>query len=153
MSGAKRQDGAQLAPGDIVEVETAAGPAYAQVTHRHVSYPEVVRALERPASGGRPKLSELAGAETRFTAIVPLGAAMARGAIRATWLGSAALRPADRTFPTFKTPIRDRQGGIAYWWFWDGDGLSYSADPQDDPDRFPTREVLSAERFLARLSE
>ena len=65
--------------------------------------------------------------------------------------GSAALPEDERKFPTFRMPIRDKQGEIVYWWFWDGQGLSYSVELDAIQDSLPLREVMSSARLLQEL--
>lgn len=141
----------ELTPGDIVEIEVPGGLAYVQVTHRHVAYPEVVRALPGPHATRPGDLAALATAPTMFRAMVPLSAAIERGRIAGVRVGSAAVPEADTAFPVFGTPVRDRTGAIAYWWFWDGDGLRYDPDP-DAGAAGPLREVLTAEALTRRLA-
>jgi hypothetical protein len=50
-------------------------------------------------------------------------------------------------------PIRDKQGEIVYWWFWDGRGLSYDAELDAEQAKLPLREVMSGKRFLQLLSD
>ena len=150
----------QLVPGDIVAIDTEAGPALVQVTHTHVSYPEVLRVL----GGGLGKVSNggadpagMALAPTRAVAMAPLGAMLASRRLEGRVLGRAPL-PADaQEFPLFKMPILDkiegRRENVAYWWLWDGDGLRFSTAPDHEFDRVPLREVLSAERLLALLAD
>jgi hypothetical protein len=60
--------------------------------------------------------------------------------------------PALADFPTFRTPIRDRDGNIVYWWFWDGRSLRYDATLRPGEDTLPLREVMSADQFAKRLA-
>ena len=154
----------QLAPGDIVAIETETGPALVQVTHTHVSYPEVLRVLGKglgaASDAGADNVADPAGlaqAPTRAIAMAPLGAMLASGRLQGRVLGRAPL-PADaRAFPLFKMPIFDKIDGrrenVAYWWLWDGDGLRFSTAPDHEFDRVPLREVLGAERLLALLAD
>ncbi len=140
-----------LAPGDLVEIDTGAGLAYLQITHDHASYPEVLRALPG-LHGSRPgDLRALAAGETAFTAMLPLAQMLAAGRLQGQRLGRFDLPDAARAFPTFRTPIRDRSGAVVYWWFWDGEGLRFDADPGPEAARFPLREVIGANELLARL--
>jgi hypothetical protein len=48
-------------------------------------------------------------------------------------------------------PIRDKQGGIAYWWLWDGEGLSYVTELDEKTSDLPMREVMSINTFMEKL--
>ena len=139
-------------PGDIVEIETLRGLAYVQVTHDHRAYPQVVRALPGFYSK-RPDLDALARGKSSFVAMVQLSEA--GGGMRKA--GSAPIPETDRPFPTFKMEIRDKIDGvrkdIAYWWFWDGEGLTYDTNPDAAMRNLPSREVLSAKRLVERMSK
>lgn len=141
-----------LAPGDIVEIDTPAGLAYVQVTHNHTSYPEVVRALAGLHRKRPTDLAALAQGRTAFTGMMPLGEMLASGRLPGRRLGRVGLPEDARAFPTFRTPIRDRQGDVVYWWFWDGEGLHYNADPGADSRDWPLREVIGAQDLMARLA-
>ncbi|MCC5999946.1 MAG: hypothetical protein JJU19_03675 [Pararhodobacter sp.] len=141
-----------LAPGDIVEIETPAGLAYVQVTHNHASYPEVVRALAGLHSQRPADLTGLAQGKTAFTGMIPLGEMLASGRLPGRRLGPVTVPREARAFPTFRTPIRDRQGDVVYWWFWDGEGLHYSTDPGTESQDWPLREVIGAKDLIARLA-
>jgi hypothetical protein len=141
----------EFAPGDIVEIEAPNGLAYLQVTHHHPSYPEVVRVLPGLHAARPHDLAALCTRETAFKAMVPIAGAIAQDKLVARKIGRAAIPVADRAFPTFKMAIRDKQGAVAYWWFWDGEGLRYSEDAHADTAHCPLREVLTAGQLLERL--
>jgi hypothetical protein len=143
----------EFAPGDIVEIRTPDGLAYVQLTHRHTSYPEVVRALPGLHRTRPDDPAALAAEPARFTAMIPLRTALARLHLEAEVVAHMDIPEAERAFPTFRMPIRDKQGNVAYWWFWNGDGLSYDTELGEARERLPIREVMSAERFIARLTE
>lgn len=143
----------EFSPGDVVEIRTPKGLAYVQVTHRHPSYPEVVRALSGLHQGRPDHPDALAAEPASFTAMIPLKGALDRLKLQGEVVARAEIPEADRAFPTFRMPIRDKEGNVAYWWFWDGEGLSYDVELAEGQDRLPMREVMSAERFLARLTE
>ena len=115
----------KFSPGDIIEIEGAKGLHYVQVTHDHASYPEVVRVLAG-THDSRPAGSRI---------------------------GNAAIPEQDLAFPVFRMPIRNKQGDIAYWWLWNGQGLRYETELTPEAEKYPMREVMSAEAFLRRLAE
>lgn len=137
-----------LAPGDILEISTDAGPRHVQVTHVRAPYPDVVRAIA-PVSGAR-SADEIARGDTVFTAMVELSRALSEEGAQARPIGHAPLPEAARTFPLFRLPIRNRDGEIVYWWHWDGEGLSVAPDAGDSD--LPIREVMPMARLRARLA-
>ena len=142
----------EFQPGEIVEISTDAGLRYAVVTHRHPSYPSVVRMMAGVHETRPGDLSEVAGGEAAFTAMLSLGSVLTTLGLDHEVAGTVDVDTLDE-FPTFRMPIRDKQGEIVYWWFWDGRGLTYEVDPDTDTDALPLREVMSAEQFRTRLGE
>lgn len=137
-------------PGDIVEIETQGGLAYVHVTHIHPSYPPVVRALPGLHDTPIKDLASLVSKGYGFTAMIPLETALARSGMTYRVAGRVDL-PAGSAFPTFRMPIRDKAGTIVYWWLWDGSGLTHTPELTAEQATFPTREVMSAATFFARL--
>lgn len=139
-------------PGDIIEIRTDQGLAYVHLTHEHDSYPPVVRVLkgvqlERPAD-----LAAYAARAPHVTTMIPLEQALDRLGLVHEKAAEALLPPGERRFPTFRMPIRDKQGNIVYWWFWDGQGLSYSTELDAIQETLPLREVMSSSRLLRALT-
>ncbi|WP_157019542.1 hypothetical protein [Mesorhizobium xinjiangense] len=142
----------KFSPGDIVEIRTPGGFSYVQVTHNHPSYPEVVRALPG-LHGKRPtEFDMLARSQSAFVAMIPLGGAIEKRRIEGERVARTSIPEEHAAFPTFRMPIHDKQGGVAYWWFWDGQGLRYSTEPDADAEKYPMREVMSVEAFLKKLA-
>lgn len=138
-------------PGDVVEIRLELGLVYAQLTHEHDSYPPVVR-LFRGLHTRRPAdLAALVEKAPRLTAMTPLAQALDRLGLAHEKVANVALPEGERAFPTFRMPIRDKQGEIVYWWFWDGKGLSYSVELDAIQDSLPLREVMSSARLLHEL--
>ncbi|MEW5420295.1 hypothetical protein [Amorphus sp. 3PC139-8] len=139
-------------PGDIVEIETSNGLAYVQVTHNHPSYPEVFRALPGLFQKRPDDFSLLAKREGVFVAMSPLRSAIERGSLSGEFCGNQPVPKSEQTFPTFKMAIRDKQGNVAYWWYWDGEGLRYEADADADNETLPAREIMSVKALVGRLA-
>lgn len=140
-------------PRDVIEIEILDHKAYVQVTHRHASYPPVVRALNGLHKDRPDDLQALVSGPTNFIAMIPLKSALSRSGARFELVGGADIPEDHRSFPTFRMPIRDKSGEIVYWWFWDGRGLSYDADLDANQEKLPLREVMTAQQFLERLGQ
>jgi len=101
--------------GDVIEIETPRGLAYAQYTHEHKDPPRHGSLLhvlpgiypERPSA-----FSDLVAEEDRFSVFFPLGAALKRRLVRI--VANEPIPEAKQAFPVF----RSRQGNV--WWLWDG---------------------------------
>ena len=141
-----------FSPGDIVEIKTAAGLAYVQVTHNHAVYPEVVRVIEG-LFDERPKdIRALVRSATVFTTMVPLSGALELHKIEGMKISSQSVPTQDKPFPTFKMPIRDKNGDIVYWWLWEGDGLRHTLADDGSCDDYPVREVPTIASFIERIT-
>ncbi|AJE47678.1 hypothetical protein [Celeribacter indicus] len=143
----------EYAPGDIIEIQTEKGLAYVQLTHLHPSYPPVVKFLKGRYKDRPDNVLSLSGKGEETVAMVPLSGVLRKLNLPHAKVGEAEIPHGERKFPTFRTPIRDKQGQIIYWWFWDGRGLTYSSELDEVQESLPLREVMSSERFLERLLE
>lgn len=140
-------------PGDVIEIETEKGLAFAQITHNHFSYPPVVRAIAGLRQSRPEDLKALVQGQTLFVAMIPLAGAMRQVGRRYEVIGNVPIPEDQRAFPIFRMPIRDKKGDIVYWWFWDGRGLSYDTELTADQEKLPMREVMTGRRFLERVAE
>ena len=137
-------------PGDIFEISTPRGLAYAQVTHHHPQYGALIRVLPglfdaRPAS-----FDDLSGRPERFRAFFPLQAAVSRGLV--TLVAHAPIPAGAQAFPTFRAGVVDpATGKVAVWWFWDGQ-REWRAGPLTDADRrMPIRGVWNDTLLVERI--
>jgi hypothetical protein len=108
--------------GDIIEVPTSDGFAYALYTHDHDLKPHfgaLIRVLdgrfaERPAS-----FAVLLEKPPRFSVFFPLAAALSRGLVQV--VAHAPVPAGLQPFPIFKTHAdADATSESKDWWLWDG---------------------------------
>jgi hypothetical protein len=105
--------------GDVIEIPTSKGFAYAQFTHKHERYGALLRVLpglfpQRPLD-----LGELAGQLPVFSTFFPLGAACNRDIVHV--VASEPIPKHSASFPIFRSFHRDPTGKRAGPWFlWDG---------------------------------
>ena len=79
-----------------------------------------------------------------------LGRALARGEVKGRLLGRAPTPEDAPELATFRIPVRNPRGGIAYWWLWNEDGLRL--DPDVGPSDRASREITPIARLIDRLA-
>lgn len=106
-------------PGDLIEMRTARGLAYAQVTHKVPLFGTLIRVLE-PIIPERPSdLEAIARSRERFVTFFPVAAALKRGIVRLA--GSAPIPPHAQKFPLLRQRGKVLANGVvADWWLYDG---------------------------------
>jgi hypothetical protein len=106
--------------GDVIEVETPKGLAYALYTHEHREpprYGSLLRVLPGPHNERPTDFARLVEQEERFSVFFPLGAALNRRIVRI--VANQEIPKAKRPFPIFRA--RNVSDGVAGpWWIWDG---------------------------------
>lgn len=143
---------ADFTPGDIVEIKTDAGYAYVQLTHLHPSYPPVIRLFDGLHDAPVAEPGTLAQFRTTAVqAMIPLEGVLKRLALDHRVVANVHSPDMDKGFPTFRMPIRDKAGNVVYWWFWDGQGLTYAAEDEERLEAFPLRDVMSSSAFAGAL--
>ncbi len=105
-------------PGDLIEIKTAKGLAYAQYTHKRPSYGHLIRVIDGFFESRPENLGELAARPTRFSIFFPLGVAISRRLVEK--IGCAPIPAPDQRFPTFRSTLTIG-GKATVWWLWDGD--------------------------------
>jgi len=108
--------------GDVIEIETPKGFAYAHYTHKH-DVPPNYGALLRVLPGIFPvrplDFSELVQRHPLFMTFFPLSAACNRRIVRV--VASEPIPEDAAQFPTFRDSHRDRTGKrVGPWFLWDG---------------------------------
>ncbi|WP_436643063.1 hypothetical protein [Microbaculum sp. FT89] len=136
-------------PGDVIAIETEKGMRHVQVTHHCSPYPDIVRAVHPVFRAGPAE--DIAKGKTAFTAMVELSGALQDKAARTKLIGRASVPSECREFPTFRLPIRNRDGEVVYWWAWDGEELRILPDAADE--ELPIREVVPIDALRMRLAE
>jgi len=106
--------------GDIIEIQTPIGLAYAHYTHRHPDMSALLRVLPGEFPARPTDLAPLVAANERFHVFFPLQAAVNRGIFEV--VANLPVPAAAQQFPLFRTAWRDLKTGKALQWFlWDGE--------------------------------
>lgn len=142
----------QFSAGDLIEIEIKSGLTYLQVTCLHPSYPEVIRHIEGVYVNRPSDLELLTTQQSKILGMAPIAKLIESGSIIGRKIGAVKIPQNYTVFPTFQMPIRDKQGQVIYWWFWDGDGIWYESDQKTVKHyNFPIREVMTANMLLQRI--
>lgn len=108
--------------GDIVELQTKKGFAYAQYSHEHEEQPRygsVLRVLPGFFSDTPADLPRLVSQAELFSVLVPLKASLRESALKV--VGSVPVPEMSRPFPTFRSGVSDPpDSAVKVWFLWNG---------------------------------
>lgn len=139
--------------GDIVEIPTPEGVAYAQVTHVHPEYGPLLRVFPGTFEHRPPDFAaELEGAEPQFSVFFPLQAAVNRHIV--SLVANLPVPGGLQAFPTFRAGVvNPASGRVETWWLWDGETEWRVNSLTPEQRRFPVRgignDTLLVERILS----
>ena len=109
--------------GDIVEIETSKGLAYAIYTHRHAKPPTfgaLLRIFDQVYPRRPSNLEDLATKPIRFSTFFPLQAAVNKAMVRI--VANVAVPKQLSFFPIFRSGTPDlTTKKVQTWWLWDGE--------------------------------
>ena len=138
--------------GDVIEIATPRGFAYAHYTHRH-DVPPKFGALLRVFSGlhaARPDtFGSIVNGPVQFVTFFPLGPACSRGIVEV--VGNETIPASARAFPIFRSGTRGADGKVAKWRRWDGT-KSWPIDTLGREERaLPIRSVWNDTLLVERI--
>ena len=141
-------------PGDVVEIPTPAGFAYAQFTHKHTAPPRygaLLRVLPGIFATQPADFATLVQQRERFLVFFPLGAACNRGITRVVAEEQIPLWA--YRFPKFISGNRDRSGKVRLWFVWDGETTRPAEALTEEEQRYPIQpgiwnDTLLVERIV-----
>ncbi|HUT18234.1 MAG TPA: hypothetical protein VM366_03665 [Anaerolineae bacterium] len=142
--------------GDIVEIETGKGLAYALYTHRHTDPPRfgaLLRVFDGIHAARPADISQVLAHRVRFSTFFPLGAAVNRGIVKIA--GSVEIPEPLRAFPVFRNGTPDpKTKKVAVWWLWDGHRQWRAGRLTAGQKReYPLLEVINDTLLIARIEE
>jgi hypothetical protein len=106
--------------GDIIEIPTARGLSYAQLSHNHARYGALIRVLPGFSQSRPNHFAELVGRKEAFVTFFPLQAALNQGVFEV--VGNCTVPDSAKAFPLFRTGVEDTvTRKVKVWWLWDGE--------------------------------
>ncbi len=141
----------KLKIGDIVEIPTALGMAYAQYTHQHPRYGSLLRVIEGFFPERPQDLEKLAASPTKFFAFLLLQGTVRLGLF--TYVGWAPVPAHSSKFPLFRNGVEDRRTKLVgdNWWLWDGEREWRVGKLKPEQYQLPMQEIVNAAMLVHRL--
>lgn len=128
--------------GDVIEIPTPKGFAYAQYTHKHVEPPKygcLIRVFPQLYSERPDSFNEILLENPSIITFFPLGAACKKGIVKI--VSNELISAASRGFPIFRTGVANSNGQVENWWLWDGVKEWPIGKLNDGMEKYPIRGV------------
>ena len=138
--------------GDVIEIPTAKGFAYAQCSHKHPRFGHLIRILPgfhqtRPASFGT-----FVKQKEQFVTFFPLGAAVHRGIFEI--VTHEEIPEEAQAFPLFRDGVENpKTGRVNDWWLWDGQREWRVGDLTPEQRQLPIRAIWTDLLLIQRIEE
>ncbi len=141
---------AKLEIGTIVEFCTSKGLAYAQVSHNHQEYSNLLRVYDGFYDHRPYHFEPIVNQPVRFSAFIRLNSAVKRGNVEIA--GRVAVPQNLQEFPLFRAGSYDLATDTnGAWWLWDGQREWMVGDLSADEWKYPLRGVWNTALFVERL--
>lgn len=137
--------------GDVIEISTPRGMAYAHYTHKHAQFGALLRVLPGLFSKRPQDLSGLVDVDPQFMTFFPLGAACNRKIVEI--VGNTKLPERAKSFPIFRDGVASKEGRVQTWWLWDGEKEWKIGDLLPGMEHYPIRGVWNDTLLIERIVE
>jgi hypothetical protein len=138
--------------GDIIEIPTAKGLAYAQYTHQHPQFGGLIRVFDTLHEKRPDNFGSLVKGDVRFSTFFPLQAAVKRGIYSV--VGHQEVASPNKPFPIFRNGIADPETKkVSAWWFWDGQKEWRVGEITPEQRKFPLLGVWNDTMLVCRIEE
>ena len=138
--------------GDVIEIKTPKGFAYAQYTYKHDAPPKY-GALLRIFHGfynERPNdFANIVNMQPQIITFFPLGAACNRGIVQV--VANEEIPEGAKSLPTFRAGVPNKDGKIETWWLWDGENEWKIGKLAAGMEKYPIRGIWSYTVLIQRI--
>lgn len=144
--------GKRIKLGDVIEIPTGSGLAYAQYALKKEQWGALLRILpglfvQRPAN-----LCELVKAKERFVTFFPLQAAVNRKIFDV--VANCEVPYSAQRLPLFRAAgYVDKQGKVQDWWLWNGEREWHIDRLTDEQAKLPMRSVWNDTLLIERIEQ
>jgi hypothetical protein len=140
--------------GDIIEIKTSKGLAYALYTHKHEHPPRfgaMLRVFDRLYPSRPQVVSEIVSLPVRFTIFFPLQAALNRHLVEV--VGNVPIPENLRPFPIFRDGNTSSGTNVTTWWLWDGEKEWRIGTLTPEQRKLPIRAVWNDTLLIHRIED
>jgi hypothetical protein len=138
--------------GDILEIPTAKGLAYAQYTHEHSQFGSVLRVFDTLFESRPDNFTSLVTGPVRFSTLFPLRASVRNGIVNI--IGHHEIAKGNKRFPTFRDGLPEAgTKKVAVWWFWDGEREWRVGNITAEQRKLPIRSIWNYPMLVQRIEE
>jgi len=136
--------------GDLIEIKTNIGLAYAQYTHYHEVYGALIRVFNRIYRDRPEFMRAITNDRIRFSVFFPLKAALKKKIVEI--VGHEAVKEDLREFPLFRAGVVDPSTQkVAVWWLWDGEKEWKIGQLDANQSKLPIRGVWNDTLLIQRI--
>jgi hypothetical protein len=138
--------------GDVVEVPTDKGLAYAHFTHKDPQWGSLLRVLPGLFTARPATFTDLVLKDAIFVSFFPLQAALNRGIFEV--VTNCPVPPKAADFPLFRAPgWADKTGKVLDWWLWDGQKSWQIGTLTEEQRELPIKEVINDTLLIERIQD
>lgn len=138
--------------GDVIEIPTAKGFAYAQFSHSHARYGALLRVLDGIFEVRPEDLNKVVNQQEIFMTFFPLQAAVDKKIFEV--IGNFLVPEAAMKFPLFRTGVIDpATGKVKVWWLWDGEKEWRVNDITTEQRKLPLRGIWNDTLLIERIEQ
>lgn len=137
--------------GDIVEIYTGKGFAYALYTHKIPSWGALLRVFDTLYNSRPDQIAAIAKGQVRFSTFFPLQAALKAGCVEA--VGNVPVPEHLQNLPLFRAAghIDPTTHRVREWWLWDGQKEWRVGDLTKEQRALPLRAVWNDTLLRERI--
>jgi len=133
--------------GDLLQILTSQGVAYAQVTHKNPEFGYLIRVFSGFYDSKPKDFSAIASSPVQFSAFFVVQSAVNQGLLSV--VGNVPVPESLQEFPTFRSRNGGPGGSI---WLWNGnEAVRLKRDLSLEEQKFSTRGVISAPLLVERI--
>ena len=136
--------------GDVIQILTSRGIAYAQFTHKHQRFGALLSIFEGFYNEALKDFSSIVSGPPTFQTFFPLQPALNEGLFCV--VANVAVADRNKPFPTFRSRVIGADGQLGPWWLWDGQKEEMlRRDLTDTEKHYSLRGISSAPLLVERI--